>query len=246
MSQNSPPRAEIGCKRCGILIHLETVSCIFRKAVVFALGRALLLFLPFVTGCWTNSPPWYLQYLEKAACELPDFASFLGWKSLCDTSQGTLHPSGKLFCSLHHQKWVKLPPLTLKICLQSAGRVHQDGARDLSTHTLAMETTCGGFLDKIMGFEDVSWGPCKRKAPPQAESSEAPSSSNEYGRKFGLLWQGSHQKRSKVSQTIDMHHPFWKKLLFCLVSRTRAGHHTWNKMVADKNADATACCTKEQ
>lgn len=106
---------------------------------------------------------------------------------------------------------------------------------DLSTHTLALETTWGGFLDKIMAFGDVSWDPHMRKSPFQAESPEALFSSNWHSMKFVLLWQASHQNQSKVSQTIDMHHPFQIKLLFCFASRTWAVHYTWNKMVPDKN-----------
>lgn len=59
----------------------------------------------------------------------------------------------------------------------------------------------------LSGQNNGIWGyflrPTQEKS--QAESSEAPSSSNGWSRKFELMWQRIHQKPVQVFQTVDIH-----------------------------------------
>lgn len=83
---------------------------------------------------------------------------------------------------------------------------------------------CGGFLEIVMGFGDIPWSLCKRKAPSQAESLHAMAMVG------NLQWWRNH-KEPKVAQTTDTHLLFCKRPLLCRVCWTRAAHHEWAEMV---------------
>lgn len=64
-------------------------------------------------------------------------------------SQGTHNPQGRCFASSEVHRIASSD-------LENLLAEHQNGATNLSTHMFAREATFGCFLDKIMGFGDIS------------------------------------------------------------------------------------------